>query len=432
MSRAAGLPAEQVRQVQPLYFASGRTFGLLLLAFSCLFVLRRPDCVTNPQFWAEDGKILFQNQLVYGFHGAIPIPYRGYFPILGRLMAAPASAFPIPLQPLVYTLLAILIDSVCCTIFFLPRFRCFVESDLLRLALCLLAVTAFDSRELVGTLINAMWYVELAGILWILLPPQSPRLILTIVYCLVGLVIGASVPMLIIGLPIVVYHLVRREGIHSLAVAVGALGQTLFALFSSRGLEPVHHELRGFVVAMFSAFAYKVVFQAILGAGKLISIKGAIGAVVGSVLWVSYLWKEGQWRVLVPAYLIVASIALPLIGRDEAHVFTNLATFDPRGERYFLLGSCIFAYFVACTLERFVHSDHLKAFALLAVFTGGILVNFRIEPLTDCHWQENARYIEGWVTARNNGDAAPGLMVPINPPNWVLGAYISLPQLPMR
>jgi hypothetical protein len=216
--------------------------------------------VTNPQFWAEDGKILFRDQLLYGFLVALTIPYRGYFPFLGRLVAGPASIFPVSFAPLTYNLCAIVLDSVCSALFFLPRYRRFMKSDLIRLVLCVLAVGAFHSSELAGTLINTMWYVELAGILWILLPPQidaRSRPIAAGTLCLLGLVIGTSAPMLIIGIPIVIYYLSTKpwsNGLLSLSVAIGALAQTLFAFFSSHGLILAHPKAKGFAVAMVGAF----------------------------------------------------------------------------------------------------------------------------------------------------------------------------------
>src|ERR1035441_588482 len=41
-------------------------FVALFLFVCALFVLRRPDALLHPQFWAEDGTLLFQSQLIHG------------------------------------------------------------------------------------------------------------------------------------------------------------------------------------------------------------------------------------------------------------------------------------------------------------------------------------------------------------------------------
>jgi hypothetical protein len=443
MRRAiALLEVHRTRQALPLRIASGWTFGILVVTFAGLFVLRRPDCVTNPQFWAEDGGIIFREQLLNGWLTALATPYRGYFPLLARLVAGPASIFPVSFTPLIYNLFGIAIDSVCSALFFLPRYRRFMESDLLRLVLCVLAMGAFQTTEMVGTLINSMWYVVLAGILLMLLPPQvdaRSRLVVASGWCLLGLVIGAGAPILVVGIPIAAYHLVRnfwRGGLISLAVALGALAQTLFAFFSSRGLTLAHPGAKGVAVAMVGAFAYKVMLQAIIGAGAAFKLATAkrLGYVV-SALVVAALWmiclialsRGSRWNVLVPIYLIFTSMSIPFIGRDEAQLFINLTTLDMRGERYFFLASCMFAYLVAYTVDRAVpyRGDVIKALALLVIFLGGLRGNFHADRFPDLHWQMNAKCIDAWVRDRRSGNPTPAVSVPINPPGW----RIDLPTL---
>jgi hypothetical protein len=445
---------EKTRKWQTLPIASGWTFGILVVTFAGLFVLRRPDCVTNPQFWAEDGVIIFREQLVNGWLSALATPYRGYFPLLARLVAGPASIFPVSFAPLVYNLSGIAIDSVCCALFFLPRYECFMKSALLRLVLCVLAVGAFQTTEMAGTLINSMWYLVLAGILLILLPPQidmHSRPVIAGVWCLLGLVIGASAPMLVIAIPIATYHLVRgfwRGGLISLAIAFGAFAQTLFAFFSSRGLTLAHPGAKGVAVAMVGAFAYKVMLQAMVGAGIALRLATAkwlpyvLSAVVVAALWMLcliVLSRGSRWKILVPIYLMFASMSLPFIGRDEARFFTNLTTSDPRGERYFFLASCMFAYLVAYTLDWVISycllrrngevgltDATIKAAALLVIFAGGLRGNFHVDRFPDLQWQMYAKRIDGWVQDRRSGKPTPAISVPINPQGlW----QIDLPSL---
>src|SRR5262245_42079804 len=91
-----------------------RGFGVIFLLMCALFVLRRPDALLNPQFWAEDGNVLFQNQLIHGGWSLAIQPYRGYFILDSRLAAAFATLFPIGWAPLIYNLFSIVIEGLAC------------------------------------------------------------------------------------------------------------------------------------------------------------------------------------------------------------------------------------------------------------------------------------------------------------------------------
>ena len=65
------------------------------VAIVVLLVLRRIDAVTNPQFWAEDGSVFFQQNFKLGCWRALHTHFRG-FPYLGqRLVACAATASPL-------------------------------------------------------------------------------------------------------------------------------------------------------------------------------------------------------------------------------------------------------------------------------------------------------------------------------------------------
>jgi hypothetical protein len=73
-----------------------RRWGLRYATVACVLALiivaLRPDVVTNPQFWAEDGSIYFQENLTIGFLPAFLKLYRGY-PNLAQRLVAPAGGW---------------------------------------------------------------------------------------------------------------------------------------------------------------------------------------------------------------------------------------------------------------------------------------------------------------------------------------------------
>jgi hypothetical protein len=79
--------------------------GLLVLV---LLFLRAPDAFINPQFWAEDGPIFWQQQATHGWR-ALFDPYAGYLLLAPRLVALVASFFDPAQAPRLYAAGAIII-----------------------------------------------------------------------------------------------------------------------------------------------------------------------------------------------------------------------------------------------------------------------------------------------------------------------------------
>lgn len=71
-------------------------------------ILRRPDFVTNPQFWAEDGRVWFQQAYNEGVLHALLQPYAGYYHLLPRVSGALAVQFGIGHAPAVLNWLSVL------------------------------------------------------------------------------------------------------------------------------------------------------------------------------------------------------------------------------------------------------------------------------------------------------------------------------------
>src|SRR6516164_517249 len=75
--------------------ASTNPLRRLAVTAGCMtiFMLRIRDVVLNPQFWSEDGKICFRDNLCEGA-GAIGKVYAGYIHLVPRLTALLSGAFP--------------------------------------------------------------------------------------------------------------------------------------------------------------------------------------------------------------------------------------------------------------------------------------------------------------------------------------------------
>jgi len=191
--------------------------GYLAVAslLATVILCRRPDVVTRPQFWAEDGAVYFCDALVHGFPRALFRLYQG-FPHLGqRLIAAFGSLFPIASAPRVYTTTAIVIEALSVATFSLPRFRHLVRSDALRILFCVACVSLPAHTEVFATPANVGWFLGI----WLLFAslstaPRRARSLVGLTVCGVGAI--ASTPLAVLLAPLWLLRTldggVRRDG----------------------------------------------------------------------------------------------------------------------------------------------------------------------------------------------------------------------------
>ena len=125
--------------------------GLLLyLAAVALVVSRRPEGITNPQFWAEDGKVWFAQAYNEGALSALLSPWTGYAQTFSRLVAAASLMVPFRHAPLVFNVAAVLAQALAP--FFLASSR--LASIILFAAVTLLSGIggpAFVARALIAS-----------------------------------------------------------------------------------------------------------------------------------------------------------------------------------------------------------------------------------------------------------------------------------------
>src|SRR5262249_43006727 len=176
-----------IHEAEPL---EPRRWGLRFITVAALVaaivVARRPDAVTNPQFWGEDGFLYFRENLTLGFPRAVQNLYVG-FPHLGqRMVAFLGGLVPVAAAPRVYTTVSITLTALCLATFVLPAFRHLVRSDALRVLWCIAAAAlpfepGIPPDQSPGVLSNPAtlgWWVGI----WLLLlslmrpPPQSWRI----------------------------------------------------------------------------------------------------------------------------------------------------------------------------------------------------------------------------------------------------------------
>lgn len=419
----------------------GLRFILFFLFVFALFVLRRPDSLLNPQFWAEDGTLLFQDQLLQNGLAPVLHGYRGYLIVNTRLMTAFAALFPILYAPLVFNVIAIAIAALGCSLFVLPWYRHLVRSDALRAVTCVAAAGALSTQSLVDNLSNSQWYMALAALILLVRADvfrKQPAI------SLIGLLAGFSLlaaltnPVMIVAVPICIWNLARRcNASISIAVLAGVIAQITYS-FLAPAAGGVHIlipwtvlQIDHLVASAVTAVVYKVVLVSLAGsrAVYLISEKKEVGAflciLIGTVAWLAWLFVslDRRKRLQAGAALLVgiSSILLPLVARSNlSNTFDSVTQIPDRGEQYFFIAGCVLLFLMALSIERALSSfsGSIQALALVMVIASGLVTNFKVPPFVDLHWRQSAAEIVEWRAAREHHLFQWGVTVPLNPDSW--------------
>src|SRR2546427_292367 len=132
---------------------------VFVLAFATV-VSRRPDAVFNAQFWAEDGKFWYADAYNTGGIGPFLWPYFGYLHFVPRLTALIAHALPLGRGPLLFNLVAIVIEILPVQLLVSSRLSG-LGSVSTRMLLGFLCLSLPHTWEIHSNITNAQWHLAL-------------------------------------------------------------------------------------------------------------------------------------------------------------------------------------------------------------------------------------------------------------------------------
>src|SRR5437764_4954451 len=150
---------------------------LQLVVFALGFavvVARRPDAISNPQFWAEDGKFWYADAYNTGGIGLFFQPYYGFLHLVPRLTALVAQALPLRRGPLLFNLVAMVIEILPVQLLVSSRLSG-LGSVSARLLLGFLCLSLPQTWEIRSTITNAQWHLALLAFLVLISGPARTR-----------------------------------------------------------------------------------------------------------------------------------------------------------------------------------------------------------------------------------------------------------------
>lgn len=403
-------------------------FWLLLISVCvAIVIMRRPDAVMNPQFWAEDGKIWFANANNLGALHSLLLPQDGYLQTVSRLVAAVATVAPIKFAPLVFNLAAIAIQILPVMLLNGRRGRALMPSVAARIVMSLLYLAQPYTFEVHANLTNAQWHLAASAAL-VLCFKDWPGKLQKIFDVSLFVLFGLSGPFCILLLPVAAWLLYRRRDPRTAwlvaLLVVAAIIQASLAIPQmgvSRAVAPL-------------AASWEL-FTRITG-GQIV-LAGLLGDA-----WM-HVYQSPHWRetLILPLSVMLVGICIFVrairIGSIEAVCFMaftlmvfGAALVSPKissaaqwevwqtphvGERYSflpILGLYVaLVVLVACDSKKMVR--RFAVIALSIVFIVAIPASWRIRPFQDLEFQ---RYADEYLRAQP-GDV---VRIPLNPPGWFM------------
>jgi hypothetical protein len=425
------LPAIGRMKTPPGEFYTPRRFIVLFLLLWTLLVLRKPDMLTNPQLFAEDGGAFFGEQLVHPGTALIH-PYNGYLHVVPRLIALIESLFAVSAAPVICALLTTAVQAFCFAVFFQPWNRHIIASDLLRAAACLVMTVAFEGEEAVSFSGVLMWYLFFVAVLLLYRPAEDRiRPLWLVVMALCGL---SCAPLLVI-LPFAAWRVWKSEG-EQRALALVLCG-TLVIQLAVFAVSPRtdHPASLGGSLFLFTTrvgtstlitWLYRGVLAPSIGKdiSKAMNDLPSIGmtlitytAMVVALTWLMLrIGVKERLYLAFAMYAALGTIALSLFVRNllwMAQSITGILLFT--APRYFILASILSVYIVCMVLGRSSWRPEVQAAVLLGVFALGIRGNFSVPAYPDFHWKTYVPAIESWRRTH-----AGSLVVPVAGAPWVI------------
>jgi hypothetical protein len=381
------------------------TFGYI--ALSLIFVglvlfYRKPDALLNPQFWAEDGTVFFQDNYTNGLT-AIFAPHAGYFQLLLRLIAYLAGWFPLELQPAAYNYFSFGITLAVVAKLFSKRLH-LPRSFLFAAAVPLVTHTG----EILLCLTNLHWITSL--LLIFLLIQDSPVTKLEAFGDLAILVlVSLTGPHILFLAPLFLVRLGLLGWQKWNAVQAGVAVITAVIQVAALRRPPVAQVPIPPLAEWLRVFTWKPVAGLLFGWRIGAYVPPFVTALLSCGLLVLVFWLVRRKPNRVFAVLMILGAGILAWGSIAYRFTSTQGFFDGAGggERYFLVPRLALVWSLILCIE----SDWRRSRAIVVVLAMSLcaaMADFQVSALPDLRWADQ-------VANLRSGKAET---LTINPVGW--------------
>lgn len=376
------------------YWGKTIFFLLVSLLFFAITVSRRPDAITNPQFYAEDGVLWYSES--YNSKNTWEIfldPKQGYLQTVSRLGAQVGLFFDIKDAPLFFNVLAISIQILPALFFLSVRFDKIVPGKWKRFVLSFLYLVLPATFETHANLTNAQWRMALLSFLIIIakIPDSKKWKVFDSFFLLVGALSG---PFIFFLFPLALawehFSKIRRKTYFLYLLGAGFLIQLLsfflvtsgyYATSDLRSAAPLGASFLGFfkllsgkifVSGIFGLGGYEYISQSIFWKNGALSVLiGILGLALMFYVFVKS-FKELRLFIIFSFMIFLAGIISPQVSLDKLQWEVMLVS--RAGNRYFLFSILAWTVSLVWLSQR----EKIKVSKIFAIILLGALVLFGI------------------------------------------------------
>ena len=400
-------------------------YFFIFLSFFLILVLRRPDAVVNSQFWAEDGKFWFADANNIGAWQSIFLPQDGYFQTISRLTASFSQIFPITYSPLVFNLIALVVQLLPALFLVSPRLKNIFPNIYVRFGLALAFLLLPNIAEIHGNITHGQWYLAiLAGL--ILIAGISHKKIWKIFDLVFVALSGLSGPFALFLAPVAVVRWRRSRQRWDLILlsffSATALIQLASLLFLPSGDSRVISELAS-VPLLLEILGRQVYLGLLFGSGGAVWLVNSlpwanllffIAGLLGT-LYLVFLFFRAPFELRlfsILAGLVLAASLFSPTGDLSGQSAWQLLFDSPGGIRYWIFPMT--ASLLLLTWSAFFSSSRVtRAIATLVILflPIGIFMDFQIPAYQDLDFHRE-------ITEFSNAPYGHVQTIPINPMGW--------------
>lgn len=197
---------------------------LLLIICALASISRRPEAISNAQFWAEDGRYWYADAYNEGPISSLFGLYGGYFVMTYRVVASFSLLLPLSFAPLFFNLVALIVQLLPVVLLSSSRFTHIITKKTSAYLICILYILIPNLAEVHINLTNIQWHLGITT--YLILFAKKPNSKLWLLFdVLVILATGLAGPMLILLFPIAFYMFkyAKNRGLRLYTLLIGLL-----------------------------------------------------------------------------------------------------------------------------------------------------------------------------------------------------------------
>jgi hypothetical protein len=377
-------------------------FFILVLFFSSLIVvLRRPDMISRPQFYAEDGKFWYSEAYNNGPVNSLFIPKQGYFQTISRLGAFVSLQFSLGKAPLVLNLLAIFLQVLPVLFLLSSRFDKIIPNRSLRIFLGLIYLLLPHSRETHANITNSQW--RLAILMFLIIIAESPQKLWWKIFDYTALfVAGLSGPFSVLIFPVFAVHefFKQKKKWVPLGIVMLTAGTQLTSSFLTMNEQRSRAPLGASVSNFFKIISGHVFLAGLVGSDIFSSarhlslwINGVFPILFGlfGIGFVAYIFikspSELRFFIAFAIIIFAAAIVTPQVSADKPQWEIMAAS---GGNRYYLLPILVWITSLSWIFwnEKNKFLRILSGIFLACLLFIGIPKEFNFKPFDDFKFQK--------------------------------------------